>query len=270
MFKLKLMKAIISALLLCIVFISCKKNEQVEAHVYADTLLRNFMIEQFELQKRWPKVYIDELIAEQHENRNEITLRPGGIKLQYFNIPEDFRYSAFAVKITNVEDSTLAYFTFTDEIHYMQHDVSAMFDSASTIKILRRGNTHPGHANDINLEKNLNNLIQTLRLQHNRYQIDNLLYNLFVHTLHMREAKETYLNIVIDYLKDFHSKDSLLVKAMIEYNKLKKDFNKSECLIVMPREGSHAFWKLTVEGDTSNYRVRANLIGKLFFYQIRL
>jgi hypothetical protein len=254
-------------LIICFGISSCFDNlpkADISSEAQQDTLLKKFVFEKFHLKKRSHRDQdINERISKS-KNNNEVIIYPGAYKLKYFNLGDGFGYSPFAVKVTTLNDSLIGFFTFTDEMYYLNNEISGTYDDKTSIDI--DPTTDRGYfIGEKNFETNLNKLISKLGYEKDERAVLNLVDVLF-DLLDMYYVSNCVIQDLTSRLNQVKSTDKLIVDCKKEFNEFEEYL--SDCRVlcgVSGHEGVYGFWQLTLERKGDIYCIRTKFIGDLIF-----
>jgi hypothetical protein len=233
-----------------------------------DTLLKKAIIQEFPMffQRKYQFDEVNTQIELCNANYNEIIVNPGKFKLQYYQIGNPFHYSPFAIKVTDSVNNILKFFTFNDELHYLYNDLNGSYWYGDSIEIRSRENIHGTYIDDLNLEKNVNEMIEKLGYQNNQTHIINLLEVIFVSLLDMEQVNMYELNHLCDQLKTVRNRNTEIDNCIREFENFRVNFHVCDLgLCVKAKEGLFGFWQFTLEEQGLGYKVKVRFIGDLIY-----
>jgi hypothetical protein len=237
-----------------------------------DTLLKKFLIDEFteSFDRSWQQ-NINESIKAGNNSRNELIIYPEKYRLKYYRVDDSFQYSPFVVKVIDSTGNLISLFSFKDEIHYLKNNPRGAFSGErDSITISTAENQRMASSEELDLEKNINDLIEKMGYQRSEDQIRYFLNELFKNALSMEKANFYEVGYLSEQLKGVQNRTPEIDSCASDFHDLHQNF-KDWCdfdLCVKAREGFFGYWRFSIVKTGNLYKVKARFFGDLIYGSI--
>lgn len=197
----------------------------------------------------------------------------GDYRLQSFNF-DIIGYCPFVVEVTRGQNEFVSYFTFTDEIFFLDNNVDIKLLSPDSLRYAEHKRNEHEILQKINLEKNFNALIDTLGYQHDPLEVQNLIEIVFHDLLNMErsdhkklvsfiESKELYERYSRQFGQNYAS--YIVARLKREYDIFDKSGTGKTDFVFRSQEGAFGYWKFWIVEVNGLYRLKSSFYSDFAF-----